>query len=72
MVDKNYNEKFSKILVIKDISLMTMKIPLKKPIKMSGITVSYAENLFIKIIDETGIFWLGRGIFSTYNDRRVC
>ena len=59
MVDKNYNEKFVKILVIKDISLMTMKIPLKKPIKMSGITVSYAENLFIKIIDETGIFGWG-------------
>ena len=52
MVDKNYNEKFVKILVIKDISLMTMKIPLKKPIKMSGITVSYAENLFIKIIQK--------------------
>ena len=56
MVDKNYNVKFNKTLVIKDISLMTMKIPLKKPIKMSGITVSYAENLFIKIIDETGLF----------------
>jgi muconate cycloisomerase len=59
MVDKNYNVKFDKTLVIKDISLMTMKIPLKKPIKMSGITVSYAENLFIKIIDETGLFGWG-------------
>ena len=59
MVDKNYNVKFDKTLVIKDISLMTMKIPLKKPIKMSGITVSYAENLFIKIIDETGMFGWG-------------
>ena len=35
---------------IKDIEVFALNIPLKKSIKMSGITIQNAQNIFIKII----------------------
>ena len=59
MEDNDFNKKLNNHIVIKDIEVMTMRIPLKKPIKMSGLTISFAENLFIKVIDENGFFGWG-------------
>jgi len=53
------NKSISKTLRIKDIEVFALKIPLKKPIKMSGITVSFAENIFIKVISEDNIYGWG-------------
>ena len=59
MEDNDFDKKLNNYIVIKDIEVMTMKIPLKKPIKMSGLTISFAENLFIKVIDENGFIGWG-------------
>ena len=34
---------------IKNVEVFSLNIPLKKPIKMSGITVQNAENIIVKI-----------------------
>ena len=60
MEDNDFDKKLNNYIVIKDIEVMTMKIPLKKPIKMSGLTISFAENLFIKVIDENGFLVGGK------------
>ena len=35
----------TKDILIKEVEIYTLKIPLKKPIKMAGIIVDSAENL---------------------------
>ena len=44
---------------IKDIEVFALNIPLKKPIKMSGITVQNAQNIFIKIISNNNLYGWG-------------
>ena len=44
---------------IKDIEVFALNIPLKKPIKMSGITVQDAQNIFIKIISSNNLYGWG-------------
>ena len=53
------NKKFRQSFKIKDIQPLTMKIPLKKPIKMAGISVESADNLFVKITSENGLYGWG-------------
>ena len=44
---------------IENIEVYALKIPLKNPIKMSGVTVSKAENIFIKITSSSGLYGWG-------------
>ena len=44
---------------IDDIEVYALKIPLKNPIKMSGITVHNAENIFVKVISKNGLYGWG-------------
>ena len=53
------NKKFRQSFKIKDIQPLTMKIPLKKPIKMAGISVESADNLFVKITSDNGLYGWG-------------
>ena len=54
MEDNDFDKKLNHHIVIKDIEVMTMKIPLKKPIKMSGLTISFAENLLTFTVSDQG------------------
>ncbi|MDC0227778.1 hypothetical protein OAK51_04690 [Alphaproteobacteria bacterium] len=53
--DKVLKNKFA----IKDIEIFALNIPLKKPIKMAGITVESAENIFVKIISNNNLYGWG-------------
>ena len=44
---------------IDDIEVYALKIPLKNPIKMTGITVHNAENIFVKVISKNGLYGWG-------------
>ena len=46
-------------ILIKEIEIYTLKIPLKKPIKMAGIVVDSAENLFVKITNQNDNYGWG-------------
>ncbi len=46
-------------ILIKKIDIFTLKIPLKKPVKMAGITIDSAENLFIKITNQNNNYGWG-------------
>ena len=46
-------------ILIKSIDIYTLKIPLKKPIKMAGIIVDSAENLFVKITNQNDNYGWG-------------
>lgn len=46
-------------ILIKSIDIYTLKIPLKKPIKMAGISVDSAENLFVKITNQNDNYGWG-------------
>ena len=46
-------------ILIKSIDIYTLKIPLKKPIKMAGISVDGAENLFVKITNQNNNYGWG-------------
>ena len=46
-------------ILIKSIDIYTLKIPLKKPIKMAGISVDSAENLFVKITNQNNNYGWG-------------
>ena len=49
----------TKDILIKEIEIYTLKIPLNKPIKMAGIVVDSAENLFVKIISQNDTYGWG-------------
>ena len=49
----------TKDILIKEIEIYTLKIPLNKPIKMAGIIVDSAENLFVKIISQNDTYGWG-------------
>ena len=44
---------------IKNIEVFSLNIPLKKPIKMSGITVQNAENIIVKITSNNNLYGWG-------------
>ena len=46
-------------ILIKSIDIYTLNIPLKKPIKMAGISVDSAENLFVKITNQNNNYGWG-------------
>ena len=46
-------------ILIKSIDIYTLKIPLKKPIKMAGFSVDSAENLFVKITNQKNNYGWG-------------
>ena len=46
----------TKDILIKKVNIYTLKIPLNKPIKMAGIIVDSAENLFVKIISQNDTY----------------
>ena len=46
-------------ILIKSIDIYTLNIPLKKPIKMAGINVDSAENLFVKITNQNNNYGWG-------------
>ena len=46
-------------ILIKKIDIYTLKIPLKKPVKMAGITIDSAENLFVKITNQNNNYGWG-------------
>ena len=49
----------TKDILIKEVEIYTLKIPLNKPIKMAGIVVDSAENLFVKIISQNDTYGWG-------------
>ena len=51
--------KMKSTILIKSIDIYTLKIPLKKPIKMAGISVDSAENLFVKITNQNDNYGWG-------------
>ena len=51
--------KLTKDILIKEVEIYTLKIPLNKPIKMAGIVVDSAENLFVKIISQNDAYGWG-------------
>ena len=55
-------------ILIKSIDIYTLKIPLKKPIKMAGISVDSAENLFVKITNQNNNYGWGESFFCSNND----
>ena len=44
---------------IKNVEVFSLNIPLKKPIKMSGITVQNAENIIVKITSNNNLYGWG-------------
>ena len=44
---------------IKNVEVFSLSIPLKKPIKMSGITVQNAENIIVKITSNNNLYGWG-------------
>ena len=44
---------------IKNIEVFSLNIPLKKPIKMSGITLQNAENIIVKITSNNNLYGWG-------------
>ena len=46
-------------ILIKSIDIYILKIPLNKPIKMAGISVDSAENLFVKITNQNDNYGWG-------------
>ena len=44
---------------IKNVEVFSLNIPLKKPIKMSGVTVQNAENIIVKITSNNNLYGWG-------------